>query len=209
VERFAEDSISMTSRSEPGPELQLSRLELAHALKTAAHVIGKFSGHVGLHFEAGCLTIEAGGIVATAPAHGLWPAPIFVGGAWVQRMHKRLPPGDPIHLRVETGRLYVNRYSEACSPTAAEHVVSNELFEADETRIILEAARILKSLRISPEALQELVSRTYVRGPISPSVEEKKMLSLIAKAWILLAPFGVGTAHLRELVDNAVRNAWK
>ena len=142
-------------------------------------------------------------------ASGFWPTPIFVGASWVRRMGKRLPPGDPIHLRVEAGRLYLNRYSEACSLTAAAHVVSNELSEADEAQLIDEAARILKSLRISPEALQELVSKTYVNGPISPSVEEKKMLSLIAKAWILLAPFGVGTNDLRQLVDNAVRNAWK
>lgn len=199
----------MSPPSEPGHELHLSRVDFAQALKTATQVIGKFPGHVGLRFDAGCLTIEAGGTVATVPARGLWPAPIFVGASWVRRMGKRLPPGDPIHLRVEAGRLYLNRYSEACSLTAAEHVVSNELSDADEAELIGEAARILKSLRISPDALQELVSKTYVNGPISPSVEEKKMLSLIAKAWILLAPFGVGTDDLRQLVDNAVRNAWK
>ena len=199
----------MSPPSEPGHELHLSRVDFAQALKTAAQVIGKFPGHVGLRFDAGCLTIEAGGTVAIAPARGFWPTPIFVGASWVRRMGKRLPPGDPIHLRVEAGRLYLNRYSEACSLTAAEHIVSNELSEADEAELIAEAARILKSLRISPDALQELVSKTYVNGPISPSVEEKKMLSLIAKAWILLAPFGVGTDDLRQLVDNAVRNAWK
>ncbi len=199
----------MTSPSEPGHELQLSRIDLSQSLKTAAKVVGKFPGHVGLRFDAGCLTIEAGDTVATAPARGFWPTPIFVGASWVRRMGKRLPPGDPIHLRVEAGRLYLNRYSEAYSLTAAEHVVSNELSEADEAELIAEAARILKSLRISPDALQELVSKTYVNGPISPSVEEKKMLSLIAKAWILLAPYGVGTDDLRQLVDNAVRNAWK
>ena len=199
----------MSPPAEPGHELQLSRVDFAQALKTAAEVIGKFPGHVGIRFDAGYLTIEAGSTVASAPARGFWPTPIFVGASWVRRMGKRLLPGDPIHLRVEGGRLYLNRYSEACSLTAAEHVVSNELSEADEAELIAEAARILKSLRISPDALQELVSKTYVNGPISPSVEEKKMLSLIAKAWILLAPFGVGTDDLRHLVDNAVRNAWK
>jgi hypothetical protein len=199
----------MTPPSEPGHELQISRADFSQALKTAAQVVGKFPGHVGLHFNPGCLTIEAGGTVATAPARGFWPAPIFIGASWVRRMAKRLPSGDPVHLRVDAGRLYLNRYSEACSLTSEEHVVSNELSEADEAELIAEAARILKSLRISPEALQELVSKTYLNGPLSRSVEEKKMLSLIAKAWILLAPFGVGTDDLRQLVDNAVRNAWK
>jgi hypothetical protein len=199
----------MMPPSELRGELHVSRTDFAQALKTAAQVIGKFPGHVGLHFDAGCLTIEAGGTVATLPASGFWPAPIFISASWIRRMGKRLPPGDPVHLRVDAGRLYLNRYSEACSLTPEEHVVSNELSESGEAELIAEAARILKSLRISPEALRELVSKTYVNGPISPSVEEKKMLSLIAKAWILLAPFGVGTDDLRQLVDNAVRNAWK
>jgi hypothetical protein len=124
-------------------------------------------------------------------------------------MGNRPPPGDPIHLRVEAGRLYVNRYSEACSLTAAEHVVINELSEADEARLILEAARILRPLRVGTEDLEKLVAETRVNGPVSPSAEERKLLSIIAKAWILLAPLGVETDDLRQLVDNAVRNAWK
>ncbi len=199
----------MSPPSEPGHELQLSRADFDQALKTAARVIGKFPGHVGLGFDSGGLTIEAGGTVATAPARGFWPAPIFVGASWVRRMGRRLPPGDPIHLRVEAGRLFVNRYSEACSLTAAEHVVSNELSEADEARLILEAARILRPLRVGTEDLEKLVVETRVTGPVSPSAEERKLLSLVAKAWVLLAPFGVDTADLRKLVDTAVRNAWK
>ena len=199
----------MTLPSEPGNELHVSRTDFAQALKIAAQVIGKFPGNVGLHFDTDCLTIEAGGAAATVPARGSWPVPVFVGASWVRRMSKRLAPGDPVHLRVSAGRLYLNRYSEACSLTAEEHVVSNELSEADEAELIAAAADILKSLRISPEALQELVSKTYVNGPISPSAEEKKMRSLIAKAWIVLAPFGVGTDDLRQLADNAVRNAWQ
>jgi hypothetical protein len=206
---FREDFTRMTPPSEPGNELHVSRTDSAQALKTAAQVIGKFPGHVGLRFDAGSLTIEASGTVAITPARGFWPVPIFVGASWVVRMGKRLPPGDPIQLRVEAGRLYVNRYSEACSLTAAEHVVSNELSKADEALLILEAARILRPLRIGTKDLEKLVAETYVNGPISPSAEERKMLSTIAKAWVLLAPLGVGTDDLRQLVDNAVRNAWK
>jgi hypothetical protein len=143
----------MSPPSEPGHELQLSRVDFAQALKAAAEVIGKLPGHVGIRFNPGYLSIEAGSSAASAPARGFWPTPIFVGASWFRRMGKRLPPGDPTHLRVEAGRLYVNRYSEACSLTAAEHIVSNEPSEADEAELIAEAARILKSLRISPKAL--------------------------------------------------------
>ena len=199
----------MSPPSEPKHELQLSRTDLAQALKAAAHAVGKYPGHVGLRFDGGSLTIEAGSTVATAPASGFWPAPIFVGASWVRRMGRRLPPGDPIHLRVDAGRLYVNRYSEVCSLTGAEHVVSNWLSEADEARLIREAARILRPLRVGAEELETLVAETHVNGPVSPTAEERKFLSIIAKAWVLLAPLGVETDDLRQLVDNAVRNAWK
>ncbi len=199
----------MSPPSERKNELQLSRTDLAQALNSAAHAVGKYPGHVGLRFDAGSLTIEAGSTVATAPASGFWTVPIFVGASWVRRMGKRLPPGDPIHLRVEAGRLYVNRYSEACSPTAAAHIVCNELSEAVEARLIREAALILRPLRVNAEDLETLVAETRVNGPLSPSVEERKLLSIIAKAWVLLAPLGVETHDLRQLVDNTVRKAWK
>ncbi len=118
-------------------------------------------------------------------------------------MGKRLPPGDPIHLRVEAGRLYLNRYSEACSLTAAEHLVSNELSEADEARLDLpEAAQILRPLRIGREDLERLVAETHVNGPVSPSVKERKLLSIIAKAWVLLSPLGVRTDDLGRLGEK-------
>jgi hypothetical protein len=35
------------------------------------------------------------------------------------------------------------------------------------------------------------------------------MISIVAKAWVLLAPLGIETPDLRRLVELAVRNAWK
>ena len=35
------------------------------------------------------------------------------------------------------------------------------------------------------------------------------MISIVAKAWVLLAPLGVETADIRRLIEKAVRNAWK
>jgi len=189
--------------------LEVSRDDLAQALKTAAKLIGKYPGDVGLHFDGGCLSIEAGKTVATAPARGIWPVPIYVSASWVRRMVKRLPSGDPVHLRVEARSLFVKRYSQTCAFAATEHVVSNELSEPDETRLIMEAARILKPLRIGAEDLKKLVSEAHVNGPASWSVEEKRMISIIAKAWVLLAPLGVETSDIRRLVNKVVRDAWK
>jgi hypothetical protein len=73
----------------------------------------------------------------------------------------------------------------------------------------MEAARILKPLRITKWDLALLVVEARGKGKPSWSEEDKKMIAMIAKAWMLLAPLGVETADLRRLVNDAVRNAWK
>ena len=64
-------------------------------------------------------------------------------------------------------------------------------------------------LRIRRSHLEELVSEVRARGTASWSGEEKKLIAITAKAWVLLAPLGVETSDIRRLVDKAVRNAWK
>ena len=54
-----------------------------------------------------------------------------------------------------------------------------------------------------------MVAEALTKGTPSWSEEDKKMLAIIARAWVLLAPLGVETADIRRLVNNAVRNAWK
>lgn len=204
----------MMQPSDPQHDLEVSRADLTQALKIVARAIRKFSGDASLRFEDGCLSIEADNTVADAPARGTWPLPIFVDALWVRRVAKRMPAGDPIHLRVDAGRLHANRYSEPCAWTPGEQPVPAEppTIEPptiDENLLILKAARILKPLRIERSHLEELVSEGRARGTASWSVEEKKMITIVAKAWVLLAPMGVETSDIRRLVDSAVRNAWK
>jgi hypothetical protein len=128
-----------------------------------------------------------------------------------------MPAGDPIQLRVEAGRLHANRYSESCGwdpikpPLPAEP--SRQRFQTspviDENISIAEAVRILKPLLVKPSDLEAVVVDARARGTPSWSEDEKKMIALIAKAWVLLAPMGVETSDIRRLVNNAVRNAWK
>lgn len=190
-------------------ELEVSRADLAQALKIVARAIGKRQGDAGFRFEDGRLSIEAYNTVADAPARGTWPLPIFVGTSWVNRLAKRLPVGNPIHLRVDARRLYANRYSEPCAWTPREQPAAKEPVPINEDLLIQEAARILKPLRIKRSHLEELVSEARAKATASWSVEEKKMIAIVAKAWALLAPLGVETADIRRLVNNAVRNAWK
>lgn len=199
----------MTPPSDPRYALEVSRADLAKALRIVARRIGKCPGDASFRFEDGILSIEAANTVEDAPARGTWPLPIFVGVSWVRRLAKRMPAGDPILLRVDAGRLYANRYSEPCAWTPRELPAIAEPLVIDEKLLILEAARILKPLRIRRSHLEEVVSEARARGTASWSMEEKKMIAIVAKAWILLAPMGVETSDIRRLVDNAVRNAWK
>jgi hypothetical protein len=207
----------MTTQSNPECLLEVSRAEMVLAVKTVARAIGNRRGGARLRFEDARLVIEVEGTVAEVPANGSWPLPIYVRGTWVRMLAKRMPAGDPIHLRVEAGRLHANRYSESCSlvpiepPLPAEP--SRERFQAspviDDNISIAEAARILKPLFVKQSDLEAVVVEARARGTPSWSEEEKRMIAIIAKAWVLLAPMGVETSDIRRLVNNAVRNAWK
>ena len=196
----------MTPHAETPYELEVAPADLLHAVEIVAGLMGKGPSGVSLQFEDGWLYIESGRGIAKTPARGTWPRTIIVGRAWVRRLAKNIPAGDPVRLRVEEGRLYANRYSEPCTRTAVKQPINPEGPQLDK---ILEAARILKPLLITKWDLAALVVEARERGTPSWSEEDKKMMAMIAKAWVLLAPLGVETADLRRLVDDAVRNAWK
>jgi len=206
----------MTPHADPPYALDVSRADLAQALKTAARAIGKHSGDACFRFEDGRLSIEVDTTVANARAHGTWPLPIFTNTSWVRRVARRLPAGDPIQLRADGGRLYANRYSEPCAGTRREQPARPEPSAIDENLLISEAALILKPLRIEKMAVESLVSEALVRGTsswsrgvVAWSEEEKKLRKIVENAWMKLAPFGVGMTDIRRLVDQTLRDAWK
>jgi hypothetical protein len=196
----------MTPQSDLLYELEVARADLSQAVEVVAGLMGKQPSGVSLQFEDGWLWIESGAGIAKTPAQGTWPLTIIAGRSWVRRLAKNMPAGDPVRLRVEEGRLYANRYSEPCTRTAVKQPIDPKGPQQDK---ILEAAGILKPLLITKWDLAALVVEASARGTPSWSEEDKKMIAIIAKAWVLLAPLGVETADLRRLVDDAVRNAWK
>jgi len=196
----------MIPHSDMPDGLEVSRADLIHAVEIVAELMGKGPSGASLQFEDGWLYIESGRGIAKTPARGTWPLTIIVGASGVRRLARSVPAGDPVRLRVDEGRLYANRYSEPCSWTAVEQPINPKRPQLDE---ILEAARILKPLLIKRSDIETMVAEAGARGTPSWSEEEKKMIAIIAKAWVLLAPMGVGTSDIRRLVNNAVRNAWK
>ena len=199
----------MTRLASTPANLSVGRADLTHALKIVTRGIGTYAGEARLQFENGIFSVEAHGTVASAPASGTWPIPIFVHASWVRRLSRRMPPGDPLSLEIREDRIYLERYSEPCALTPTAIPANPDLPQIDEKRLIDEAAKVLKPLLIKRSDLEELVAEAGAKGAASWATDEKKMTSIVAKAWVLLAPLGIETTDIRRLVDKAVRNAWK
>ena len=199
----------MTRLAGTPANLAIGRTDLTHALKIVARGIGKYAGQATLRFENGLLSVEAHGTLASAPASGAWPIPIFVQASSVRRLARKMPPGDPLRLQIKEDRIYLERYSEPCALTPTAIPANPDHNQIDEKGLIEEAAKVLKPLLIKKSDLEELVAEARVEGAASWSTHEKKMTSIVAKAWVILAPLGIETTDIRRLVDKAVRSAWK
>jgi hypothetical protein len=206
----------MMAPSDSPYRLEVDRAELVQALNFVTSVIRKCRGEARLRFVDGCLSIEVGESTADTPASGIWPLPIFVSASWIRALARDIPAGDPVSLRVDQGRLHANRYSEPCSSTSTKTSPDPWSPEDEEGFLIQEAARILKPLRIERPAVEGLVSEALARGTsswsrgiVAWSEEEKNMRMIVEKAWMRLAPFGVGMSDIHRLVDNTIRDAWK
>jgi hypothetical protein len=189
--------------------IEISRADFTRVLKTVARGMSNQETVAGIRFEGSWLHIESSNVAVEAPASGVWPEKIFVSVSWVRRLATRMPAGDPIHISLSDGRIHVNRYSASCAAPPPEELPETSSPQINAPALIAEAAKILKPLRVSPADLNRLVEEARARGPVPWRTEEKKMISLIARAWEKLARLGVETADLRQLVDKSVRNAWK
>lgn len=199
----------MTRLAGTPANLSVGRADLTHALKIVTRGIGKNAGEASLRFENGLLSVEAHGTVASAPASGAWPTPIFVHASWVRRLSRRMPPGDPLRLEIKEDRIYLERYSEPCALTPTAIPANPDLPRIDEKELIEEAAKVLKPLLIKRSDLEELIAEARAKGTASWSTDQKRMTAIVAKAWVLLAPLGVETTDIRRLIEKTVRNAWK
>jgi hypothetical protein len=188
--------------------VEIPRADFERALKSVFHGLNKLDAFAEIHFEDGWLHIRSNKVAKKAPACGTWRSKVLVGKSWVRLIARRMPSGDPVHLRIFKGRIYVNRYSEPLSLTKPPQIetLTPEPFAPG---LINAAATIFKPLLVRRDDLDALVDEAQARGPALWRKEEKKMISLIARAWEKLAPLGVETVDLRRLTDKAVRNAWK
>ena len=178
--------------------LQVSRADLATALKNVSRAIRKQTGDAEFRFGGDALAIRVANTTAEAPAHGTWPKPIFVNASFVSKLAKLIPEGDPVRLHVESGKLYANRFSQTCTESPTEL----ELPKNDENALISEAAKCLKSLFIKRTDLEQLVSEAQEKTS-AWSLEDHRLMTVVTKAWSLLAPLGVEPADIRRLISEA------
>jgi hypothetical protein len=76
-------------------------------------------------------------------------------------------------------------------------------------RRLKKAVAVLEPFRVEEADIEALVTRCELQGVDVHSPEEERMLKRLADAWVLLAPFGVGTEDLYEMVQQRIRLAWK
>jgi len=199
----------MITRPEIKDGLIVERADLEKVLQITSSTKDKRGFATSLTFEDGWLTVAGRNSIARAPASGVWPLTIIVRYSWARRLSRNLPPGDPVILRVEDGRLFVNRYSEPCRWTTEIDPPDPSVRKMnDERSRILKAASALEPFLVDQEDLRSAVAVARQRGPASWEQCEATMISAVAKAWAALAPLGVETSDLRPLIDTAVRTAW-
>lgn len=195
----------MTPPSEAPHILQVSRADLSAALKSVSRAITKQTGDAEFRFGDGALSVRIANTVAEAPALGTWPKPIFVDASFVSKLAKLIPEGDPVQLRVVSGRLHANRFSQVCTDSPTEL----DLPKIDESALIAEATKRLKPLLIKRSDLETLVAETREKSA-AWSLEDHRLLPIVAKVWLLLAPLGVEPADIRRLISEAQQKgtAW-
>jgi len=190
--------------------LLVSRERLQHALGILAGSLDSKTRWASLSHKDGQLKIVAGMTNCDVEAKGHWPETIFIDANWVRGMGGLIPPGDPIILRAEGGHFYTNRFSQLCRLDIPQSGGNDPTSVSRKSRAnrVDKAAKLLSPFRVSPEDLESMIESVQSRGVSVWRRDERQMVALVAKAWAVLAPLGVETGDLRDLIDNAVTNAF-
>jgi hypothetical protein len=100
--------------------LTIQRAEMLAAFKTLRKLCRPSpSEEAVLSYDGACLHIELGGMAMTPAATGTWNGQARVPGSFILGLAKLPPSGDPVHIRVEQGRLHVGSTSVGCVWQAA------------------------------------------------------------------------------------------
>jgi hypothetical protein len=148
---------------------------------------------VTLSFDGENLDIEAVGVGQSFPATGSWPGTVIVRKEFLNVLKFSASRAQSLVLRVEGDRLWLG---SATVPCAVQHTKAPEIFVPTNASL-----RYLLVLRAKHADAALSASGAM---PLIVDAEARRD-RLVAKAAELLAPMGVETADLRELVDQTVK----
>ncbi|MCC6486400.1 MAG: hypothetical protein IT364_02790 [Candidatus Hydrogenedentes bacterium] len=191
------------------PHLTVAREPFRVALRRLARTGKRSSEPAAVAFEAGELILAWAGSTEHIAASGEWPEVVRVSAGWVRVLARRLHDRDPVNLRVREGRLFVENYGQLCLAAADALPELAPVIPAGlREKRIRQAASVLKPLLVTEGDLADLTEAASQAHARQYSVEEHTMLKRIAQAWALLAPFGIETAEIYQLVQHKVRHAF-
>lgn len=176
--------------------LHVDRTVLLHELKSWVKIARpKKTEQVVLSFDGELLNMDMSRARIKVPARGSWDRHVRVTALLLVSIVKLPPPGDPITLRVENGRLLVGTTSCPCEWQAPVKSLIQLPLYAD-TPMLLALKLRYTTDQIRTSGLQKAVDEA-----------EEKCNRDIDFAVKGLAKYGIKPTDLRSLVDQALRES--
>lgn len=174
--------------------LEVSRQEFAEGLRAVTRFTSvKYKGDAILSFQSGFLRLDLNGATSEVPAEGAWEGEARVAGSSLVRLVRSLPPGDPLHLRVDDGRFRIENFSLPCFWQAEQSATIELPIDAPLPVILAlpldHTEKEIDAAGLSNVLLQAKATRNHLIGQAAP----------------VLKPLGVRSSDLLALVDELTR----
>jgi len=178
--------------------LTISRAELNEAFRLLKKLCKpRPDEEAVLSYDGGCLHVELGGMTVTPGATGTWAGQVRIPGSYLMGLVKLPPAGDPLVVKVESGRLHFGSSSIGCaSQDAWTRVI--ELPMNPTTAQILSL-----QFDFSPEEIEASGYAKVVRET------EERVARKIAKAALELEGLHISAHAIREFVYAQLKSGYK
>jgi hypothetical protein len=176
------------------PALTVDRSELIPVLKSIGKIVKRSeTGEAVLYREDDMLKIALPGVEVGVAAEGHWPGRARIPAQFLLVLARVPPDGDPVHFRVEKGRLRINSSATAC--------VWKE--DTDSPIELPLNPPFTMLLSVAYHYTPDDILRAGLQDNVASA--EQRRDTLIGQALAILSEFGVTHAELRTLVDEKMR----
>jgi hypothetical protein len=180
----------------PVYRLAVGRREFAESLKLLSVARPKGRGAdadcIFEHF-GGMLTVSAPGAATELIAAGSWPRMVRASLRALLDLRTRLPPGDPLTLRFQGGRLWIEKFSIPAKLGAP-------LVGAADAQMDLPLnPRTIDYVRLKRRRGREELLRLGLWSAVEEA--EKDLEARVRSAAKILAPLGIAESRLRAFVE--------